>query len=221
MRTENGEYWIEPSNQLPTDSAEGRPHIVFRRSAVDKVEAFHREKRAAENRNNGNKYQNQNYRRNNVYQNNNRNQNSRRTVDNRRNRMDTDKRRREFLERRRKRLEAMRSNPVEYRRQQTTLRVEERRPHSNSKSESLETSKSLEQSIERRNQKRILDKETEHRMRRIRNRRQRKRRNCATKQPPYQWRAQNLAEQKIQRNNKVSLTSITILFLQVIVMWFV
>lgn len=199
MRTENGEYWIEPSNQLPTDSSEGRPHVIFRRSAVDKVESFHREKRAADNINNG--YQNQN--RNNGYQNNNRNQNSRRNADNRRSRIDTDKRRREFLERRRKRLESMRRNPVEYRRQQATLRMEERRQHSNSTSNSFETSKSLEQSIERRNRKRIIDKDTEHRMRRIRNRRKRKRRNCATKQPPYQWRAQNVAEQKALRNNKV------------------
>ncbi|KOB78006.1 A disintegrin and metalloproteinase with thrombospondin motifs 7 [Operophtera brumata] len=207
LRTENGEYWIEPSNQLPSDSSEGRPHVIFRRSAVDKVEAFHREKRAAENVNNGfqNHNRNNGYQtnsRNNGYQNNNRNQNSRRNADNRRSKIDTDKRRREFLERRRKRLEAMRRNPVEYRRQQANLRIEERRPHSNSTSNSIETSKSLEQSIERRNRKRIIDKDTEHRMRRIRNRRKRKRRNCATKQPPYQWRAQNIAEHKALRNNK-------------------
>lgn len=199
MRTNTGEYWIEPSNQLSTDSSKGRPHIIFRRSAVDKIEAFHREKRAAPNKDNG--YQNPT--RTNSYQNHNRNQNSRRYTNNRRNRLDTDKRRREFLERRRKRLEAMRKNPVEYRRHQTTLRIEDRR-HPISKSNSVETSNSLEQYIERRNRQRIADKDNEHRMRRIRNRRQRKRRNCATKQPPYQWRTQNLAEQKALRNNMVS-----------------
>lgn len=195
LRTANGEYWIEPSNHLPTDGTEGRPHVIFRRSAVDKVEAFHREKRAVANKNN----------RNNGYQNNNRNQNIKRGNDNRRNKMVIDKRRREFLERRRKRLEAMRRNPVEYRRHQANLRMEERRSHSSSKSNSIETSRSLEQFIERKNRQRLIDQDTEQRMRRIRNRRPRKRRNCATKQPPYQWRKLNSEERRDENayRNKV------------------
>lgn len=120
-----------------------------------------------------------------------------------------DRRRREYLEERRRRLEAMRRNPTEYRRQQARLRMEQRRSQSMSKSISVE-SKSVENSAMRnKNRKNISN---EMRARRVKNRRRRRRRskNCATKQPPYQWKTKNLESHELEQhkrngNNRVSL----------------
>lgn len=207
LRTEQGEYWIEPSNQITTDSSEGRPHVIFRRTAVDKVEAFHRIKRDLDNRDSQNvNTQNTHSKRQNHSQN---DGIHRQNINRRRSREDADRRRREFLEKRKKRLEAMRRNPIEYRRRQATLRMEARR-HSASKSNSVEPSKSLELSIERqrnRNRNKNVSKNNNDRLTRIgpkRRKKRSKRKNCATKQPPYQWRAKNKEEQRILRFNQVS-----------------
>lgn len=186
LRTELGEYWIEPSNQVVADGSEGRPHVVFKRSAVDKVEAYHREKRAIKSNSNIDTRLNhdkdfQRYSRTNTN-----------SVRNREIKEDRDRKRREFLEQRRRRMEAMRRNPTEYRRHQTQLRMQERRLiSSKSKSNSVEGSKSMEKSVEsKRNLKAKIG--SEQRLRRIRNRRRRRRsKNCATKQPPYQWKQKN------------------------------
>ncbi|KPJ19387.1 A disintegrin and metalloproteinase with thrombospondin motifs 7 [Papilio machaon] len=196
LRTEHGEYWIEPSNQVPTDSSAGRPHVIFKRSAVDKVKAYHRAKREVDSRTNSNlpqnkannKVTNTNYRR---YSN---------THQNRSNKEAMDRRRREYLEARRKRLEAIRLNPTEFRRHQARLRMEQRRHQSNSRSGSVEKSNSYEFSHSR-SQSREKTSDS-LRLRRIRNRRRRKRsKNCATKQPPYQWKTKNF-----HRHNDTSST---------------
>lgn len=206
LRLEHGEYWIEPSNQISDSNTEGRPHVIFKRSAVDKVKAYHRSKRAVKsNINSDSKL---------VHEKvdkrfSRRNQN---VKPERESNEDRDRRRREYLEQRRKRLEAMRSNPVEYRRQQPELRIEERRMNLYSTSNSIEGSKSLEQhplEVKRKNRNKSSYGK---RLRRIKNRRRRKRRskNCATKQPPYQWKEKYLEhsdveEMKNSRNNKVCI----------------
>lgn len=100
-------------------------------------------------------------------------------------------------------MEMMRNNPAEFRRQQTILRMEERRLQSNSKSNSIENSRSSDQAsleTKKRYRSRLTD---EQRLRRIRNRRRRRRsKNCATKQPSYLWRKQNLQRQETARQNK-------------------
>ncbi|CAG9130181.1 unnamed protein product [Plutella xylostella] len=181
LRTEHGEYWIEPSDQIPEDKSQGRPHVVFKRSAVDKVAAWHRAKRSVAERTNQNAPERRSY---------NDKQNSRR-LNNRRNRDNKemiDRQRREHLEARRKEL---RHNPAEYRRIQQQLRMKQilaqRRVHTNSSvststSNSIEGSKSLEN--RRRNNRKRLTKE-QRRRNRLRRRRRRRSKNCATKQPPY------------------------------------
>ncbi|XP_013140287.1 PREDICTED: A disintegrin and metalloproteinase with thrombospondin motifs 7-like [Papilio polytes] len=196
LRTEHGEYWIEPSNQVPTDSSAGRPHVIFKRSAVDKVKAYHRAKREVDSRTNSNIPQNK-------FNNKLSNTNTRRysnTHQNRINKEAMDRRRREYLEARRKRLEAIRLNPTEFRRHQARLRMAQRRPQTNSRSRSIENSNSYEFSHSKgQSREKISDR---LRLRRIRNRRRRKRsKNCATKQPPYQWKTKNF-----QRQNDTSNT---------------
>lgn len=203
LRTEHGEYWIEPSKQIPKDSSEPRPHVIFRRSAVDKVEAWHRAKREVDNRMRSNPQMKRNNHEKNMqqYYNKRPRPNARRY---RENKEIMDKRRREYLEQRRRRMEMMRKNPAEYRRHQNMLRMEERRlQQSNSKSNSIESSRSSNQAsmeARRRNRNRLSD---EQRLRRVRNRRRRKRsKNCATKQPTYQWRRQNLLTEKEAQHHK-------------------
>ncbi|KAJ8714545.1 hypothetical protein PYW07_002770 [Mythimna separata] len=206
LRTEHGEYWIEPSKQIPKDSSEPRPHVIFRRSAVDKVEAWHRAKREVDNRMRNNSQMKRNSYEKNTQQNYNKRTRPTNARRYRASKELADKRRREYLEQRRRRMEMMRKNPAEYRRHQNILRMEERRlQQSNSKSNSIESSKSASlEAARRRNRNRYSD---EQRLRRIRNRRRRKRsKNCATKQPTYQWRRQNLLTEKgiAQHNNNHS-----------------
>ncbi|XP_026326266.1 A disintegrin and metalloproteinase with thrombospondin motifs 7 [Hyposmocoma kahamanoa] len=212
LRTEYGEYWIEPSNQLDIDDAGGRPHVMFKRSAVDKVAAYHRAKRAVNsirkpyNTNTNPTYKEQEQRKYEV----------RRL---RESKEAKDKKRRQYLEDRRRRLEALRRNPTDFRRQQWKLRMEQRRAHtypsaSKSSSSSMEAkseaNKSYEQLIQSRNINRKAS--SEQKPSRIRNRKKsrgkkRRKRNCATKQPPYQWRTQNKlngpVENRIDRRNKI------------------
>ncbi|XP_075979285.1 ADAM metallopeptidase with thrombospondin type 1 motif B [Anticarsia gemmatalis] len=210
LRTEHGEYWIEPSKQQPTDSSAPRPHVIFKRSAVDKVKA--RAKREIDSRGNlntqtnknnhlntqANRYNRVNTQTNRTDQRRDRPYNNRQRMNARRHREykeARDKRRREYLEQRRRRMQQLRQNPTEYRRHQAVLRMEERRLHSNSRSNSIENSSasnssSLETRRRNRNRASLTD---EQRLRRVRNRRRRKRsKNCATKQPKYLWRKQNL-----------------------------
>lgn len=204
LRTEHGEYLIEPSNQISSDSSQGRPHVIFKRSAVDKVEAYHRAKREIDRRSRTNTHSESPTQR---YSNNRYNQNqqnkSYEARRERQNKLAMDRRRREYLEERRRRLEAMRKNPTEYRRQQARLRMEQRRTQSVSKSNSFE-SKSVEQNNAVRNKNRKNVK-NELRPRRIKNRRRRKRRqskNCATKQPPYQWKTKNLENHELEQHRR-------------------
>lgn len=204
LRTEHGEYLIEPSNQIPTDSSQGRPHVIFKRSAVDKVKAYHRKKREIDRRSRTETHSGNPTQRYNKYtQSQQSNEASRRE---RQNRLAIDKRRREYLEERRRRLEAMRSNPTEYRRQQAKLRMEQRRLQSSSKSASVE-SKSVEH-LRNKNRKQI----NELRPRRIKNKRRRKRRqpkNCATKQPPYQWKTKNLESHELDQHRKAGYNRVS------------
>lgn len=197
MRTEHGEYWIEPSNEVPTDKSEPRPHVIFKRSAVDKVKAFHRNKREIDHRRNTNTHVDRNINsKENPYK-------KRQQLNARRNRENKDRQRRLFLEQRRKRMQLLRQNPTEYRKHQAILRMEGRRLHSNSRSNSIESSRSSDQSssleARRRNRNRLAS--DEQRRRRISDRRRRRKRaqNCATKQPSYLWTKQN----RQRRENKV------------------
>ncbi|XP_052742617.1 A disintegrin and metalloproteinase with thrombospondin motifs 7 isoform X1 [Bicyclus anynana] len=189
LRTEHGEYWIEPSKHKPTDGSPGHPHIIFKRSAVDKVKAFHRRKREVEH-GRSNSYTN-------LSSNNNENkmkQNYRRAQ-----KEIKDRRRRKFLEGRRRRLEALRNDPAAYRRHKKRLRMEGRRLQpssasaSSSRSVSVENSKSLEQGAK-------VKSRPHHKRKRIQ-------KNCATKQPSYQWKERNFKteseDSKKDRNNKV------------------
>lgn len=124
-----------------------------------------------------------------------------------------DKRRRQYLEDRRRRLEALRRNPTDFRRQQWKLRMEQRRAHaypsaSKSSSSSMEAkseaNKSYEQLIQSRNVNRKAS--SEQKPSRIRNKKKnrgkkRRKRNCATKQPPYQWRTQNKLNDPVENRN--------------------
>lgn len=117
-----------------------------------------------------------------------------------------DQRRRAYIERRRKRLEALRRDPVSYRRHQTKLRMEQRRvlSASASKSSSLENSSSLERNMHK---NKTLHSGYEQKPRRIRTRRRRRRsKNCATKEPAYQWKTRNFKkhsnENKSDEENK-------------------
>ncbi|CAH0687809.1 unnamed protein product [Spodoptera exigua] len=207
LRTEHGEYWIEPSNQIPADKSEPRPHVIFKRSAVDKVAAWHRAKREVDSRTRSNTQIKDNQDRNPRQYNQRTRANARRY---RENKEAMDKRRREYLEQRRRRMEMMRKNPAEYRRHQSILRMEERRLQANSRtqsnsrsqSSSYENSRSLDQASmksRRRNRNRLTEAQ---RMRIIRNRQRRKRsKNCATKQPTYLWRKQNLLKSEAARHN--------------------
>ncbi|KAL0821080.1 hypothetical protein ABMA28_005711 [Loxostege sticticalis] len=193
LRTEHGEYWIEPSNQIPTDSSQGRPHVIYKRSALNKV-GTHRGKREVSHSDNPT----QRYSSNKYTQPKNPYETLRRD---RQDKLAMDRRRREYLEERRRRLEAMRRNPTEYRRQQARLRMEQRRSQSMSKSISVE-SKSVENSAMRnKNRKNISN---EMRARRVKNRRRRRRRskNCATKQPPYQWKTKNLESHELEQHKR-------------------
>lgn len=123
-----------------------------------------------------------------------------------------EKRRRQYLEDRRRRLEALRRNPTDYRRHQRKLRMEQRRARtypraSQSSSSSLEAkseaSKSYEQLFQsNKNRKSSIEQKPS----RIRNRKKnhgkkRRKRNCATKQPPYQWRTQNKLNHPVENRN--------------------
>ncbi|CAK1542142.1 unnamed protein product [Leptosia nina] len=193
LRTEQGEYWIEPSNQISTDSSKGRPHIIFKRSAVDKVKSFYREKREVSSRTNLSNYNGDRHQR---YE------NSKHSNNKRINKDVMDPRRRAYLEERQRRLEALRRDPMSYRREQIK-RAERRRMHSVSKSVSIENSNSIEQLKNKTHSKHRF----EQRPRRIRTRRRRRSKNCATKQPRYQWENKNqrnikLEDHKNSRNNK-------------------
>lgn len=207
LRTAQGEYWIEPSTQKPDNSSDPRPHVIFRRSAVDKVEAYHRAKRDLNNRRNSEAHLNRN---------NQRKDNKRQRVNSKRNRElkeARDKRRREYLEQRRRKMLLLRQNPTEYRRHQARLRLEARRLQSNSRSNSVENSRSVDQSssLENKYKKRVrLTASDSEKLRRVKNRRRRKKRskNCATKEPRnYIWRQQNLERQELQRQNRENRVS--------------
>ncbi|XP_026741439.1 A disintegrin and metalloproteinase with thrombospondin motifs 12 [Trichoplusia ni] len=192
--TEHGEYWIEPSNHVPIDSSQPRPHVIFKRSAVDKVKAWHRAKREVDSKTRTNdQIQRTNYEKNTQQYNKRPRPNPKRRLS----KEAMDKRRREYLERRQKMMEMMRKDPAQFRRHQAMRRMEERRLQSNSKSGSVENSKSTDQaSLEnrKRNRSRLSN---EQRLRRIRNRRRRKRsKNCATKQPSYIWKEKNMQSQE-------------------------
>ncbi|KAL4704462.1 hypothetical protein ACJJTC_019561 [Scirpophaga incertulas] len=229
LRTEHGEYWIEPSNQKPSDPSQGRPHVIFKRSAIDKVKAYHRAKREIErDEENLNRKPQTSYGRDNINRRTQRRGDQRiinRTQGNQSNnshgrrdrerKLAIDRRRREYLEMRRRKLEAMRTNPVEYRRQQDRLRMQQRRLVANSRRTSISVeSKSVERNRNtniNKNRKNISD---ELRLRRMKSRRRRRREsnNCATKQPPYQWKTRNYDKhdielQKNQRYNKYSARS--------------
>lgn len=193
LRTEQGEYWIEPSTQKPSDNSEGRPHVIFKRSAVDKVAAYHRAKRAVDKNTNTNskvnhdkdtqRYTSQHANLRNY----------------RESKEERDRQRREYLEQRQKRLEAMRRNPVEYRRQQSNLRMEERRMHTYPKSNSIEGSRSLHSNQGR---KRNQNKSERRLRRKHRRRRKRAAKNCGTRQPPYQWKQKKLHTSELDDNKK-------------------
>lgn len=214
MRTEHGEYWIEPSNEIPIDSSKGRPHIIFKRSAVSKEAAWHRSKRSIDNRksseNNYNKdwysKQTPQYSRHYNARTNHRNKNA------------MDPRRRQILENNRKRLELMRRNPYEYRR----MLNERRKLQSSSRSNSVESSYSSEE-LRKQNNTSIknskLKSNNGDRPRKVKPRKRRRRRakNCGTKQPRYQWKKRNEkreAEMRMQMkkygNDKVIFTNTTI-----------
>ncbi|CAH0724922.1 unnamed protein product, partial [Brenthis ino] len=200
LRTEQGEYWIEPSNNIPTDDSSGRPHVIFKRSAVDKVQAFHRRKREVNSRTNSYINMNQNYNDKNNLEN-----DSKRNVRSQKETMD--QRRRAYIEKRRKRLEALRQDPVAYRRHQSKLRMEQRRLALSSASKtSLENSNSLEQFSHK--NKTAQKSRYEQRPRRIRTRRRRKRsKNCATKEPAYQWKSRNFKNNHdVESQNKSRYT---------------
>ncbi|XP_068622404.1 A disintegrin and metalloproteinase with thrombospondin motifs 7 [Battus philenor] len=203
LRTEHGEYWIEPSNQVPTDISAGRPHVIFKRSAVDKVKAYHRTKREVNGKSNSNISHD------NKVKNTKANSDLKKySNENRNSKEAMDRRRREYLEGRRKRLEAIRLNPTEFRRHQAKLRMEQRRLHSDSKSYSVETSNSYESyNSKSQSREKMLNR---LKLRRSRNRRRRRKRpkNCGTKQPPYQWKAYNVYKHNEtiadSKNNKSS-----------------
>ncbi|CAG9791078.1 unnamed protein product [Diatraea saccharalis] len=195
LRTEHGEFWIEPSNQIPSNSKQGRPHVIFKRSAVDKVKAYHRAKREIQRTHSDNSNDSHGKRTQRPKS----HETSRSQLEHK---LAADRRRREYLEARRRKLEAMRKNPTEYRRQQARLRMEQRRLATSSKSTSSE-SKSIEHNMgarikNRKNLNNVL------RPRRIKSRRRRRRRskNCATKQPPYQWKTKNLQSHEIEAHRK-------------------
>ncbi|XP_030020100.2 A disintegrin and metalloproteinase with thrombospondin motifs 12 [Manduca sexta] len=201
LQTEHGEYWIEPSNQRPADSSEGRPHVIFKRSAVDKVAAFHREKRAVDDNTNHNNNENKLHEKDNTRY-------PRRKGNGKgshESKEDRDRRRRNYLEKRQKELAAMRRNPVEYRRQHPNLRMEERRMHSHSKSNSVEGSISGEPRSVAPGRRNHNNKTSfERRMRRLKNRRKKRQtKNCATKQPlPYLWKEKNLQSADMEEFKK-------------------
>lgn len=111
-----------------------------------------------------------------------------------------DRRRREYLEGRRRKLEEMRRDPTEYRRHQMRLRMEQRRK--------MSFRNPVESKPMNRNKNR-KHLNSDQRPSRIRPRRRRKRsKNCATKQPPYQWDKNNSKEaggHRRNKNNKVGL----------------
>lgn len=197
LRTQQGEYWIEPSDQKPKNGTEGRPHVIFRRSAVDKVDAWHRSKRSVDS----------NYRYNNnpdrkSYSNDRLQKYSRSSNKRHDSKEIQDRRRREQLEARRKRLKELWRNPSEYKKfllrhryqQQKALLANSTNPQSNSNSasnsNSVELSKSLEMNHRNRTRNK-LNKNPKHRQNKGKRRRRRKARNCATKQPPYLWEKKN------------------------------
>ncbi|XP_052752253.1 A disintegrin and metalloproteinase with thrombospondin motifs 12 [Galleria mellonella] len=195
LRTEHGEYWIEPSNTTSTDGSPGRPHVIFKRSAVDKVKAYHRTKREAYSQSDSNVSNNKN-----SYERSRKKSEVKQALE---------QRRRSYMngiEERRKRLEALRRNPTEYRRQQSRLRMEQRRIKTNSKSYSSESSRSFERPLSVIRNKSRNKSTNEPRLRR-KNRRRRNRRskNCATKQPPYQWKTKNLQRHEIEEHKSNSL----------------
>lgn len=206
LRTEQGEYWIEPSDQEPQNRSEGRPHVIFKRSAVDKVEAWHRSKRSVEskyrdNNNNSERKRLQKHTR-----------SSNRRYDSKEMR---DRRRREHIEARRRRLEELKRNPAEYKKYLLKQRNEQRailanrtntqlRSNSASHSNSLELSRSLE--VHNRNKSRSnLNRNPKIQPSKGKRRRRRKTKNCATKQPAYLWEKNNFdREMAAQRyRNKV------------------
>lgn len=184
------------------NSSTGRPHVIFKRSAVDKVAAYHRTKRAVDNNKN-------------PYNINNRltyKEQEQRRYEARRQRESKeakDKRRRQYLEDRRRRLEALRRNPTEYRRQQWKLRMEQRRrtypSASKSSSSSIEAKSEANRSREKLYQSKNKNRKAsnEQNSSKIRNQKKshRRKRNCATKQPPYQWRTKNVMNENIEKRN--------------------
>lgn len=199
LRTEHGEYWIEPSNQAPSDDSAGRPHVIFKRSAVDKVEAYHRKKRAANYKTDNNEQTKRYYER--EYQKfhprRNTNTNVRRNHDSKES---ADRRSREYE--RLKRLENARKNPIAFRAEMQRRR-ENRINQSLSKSNSIESSnsRSVEMPYVRNGRKKMNrrrgDGQKKHR------RRRRKAKNCATKQPPYTWNITSVREYDRTRNNYI------------------
>lgn len=176
LRTEHGEYWIEPSKEIPADGTE-RAHVIFKRSAVNKESALRRSKRAVESRKVNNKYLGEDKRR---YTNPKSHHGNYRNIMN--------PRRKEVLEAKRKRLELMKKRPHEYRRLVNEIN-EKRKMEARSKSNA--DSHSLEDSRQRRGRISNSKSVEESRKMKPRKRRRRRAKNCGTKQPKYQWKKKN------------------------------
>lgn len=199
MRTEHGEYWIEPSNQITSDSSVGRPHVIFKRSAVDKVEAYHRAKRTTDRRSSSNEQYRRLYEREFQKFHPRRNQNGR--PHNSREAAERRLRENERL----RRLEAARKRPIAFR-AEMQRRSEQRINQSRSRSSSIETSHSSSRSVEQNTYMRNRDRNQMNRENRRRGavkkhrRRRRRPRNCATKQPPFPWNITDVTRQAYGRN---------------------
>lgn len=103
----------------------------------------------------------------------------------------------------------MRRNPVEYRRQQSNLRMEERRMHTYPKSNSIEGSRSLHSNQGR---KRNQNKSERRLRRKHRRRRKRAAKNCGTRQPPYQWKQKKLHTSELDDNKKYRYNKVILFF---------
>ncbi|KAI5643860.1 reprolysin family propeptide domain-containing protein [Phthorimaea operculella] len=204
LRTEHGEYWIEPSQNKPSDSNAPRPHVIFKRSAVNKVPADHRSKRSVD----GHSTQNSHHR------------GPLETKSwediriNRARKLARDKIRREFLEQRRRKLAAMRRNPTAYRAHQAKLRLDSRRLNNTSSaytssadrssaSQSQSQSQEFQHAMRNRNrQRKRMRGEYMPTSVTIRGRTRRSPRNCATKQPRYLWKTRNQMREEALRRSR-------------------
>ncbi|GBP61282.1 A disintegrin and metalloproteinase with thrombospondin motifs 7 [Eumeta japonica] len=196
LRTEHGEYWIEPSNQLPTDESEGRSHVIFKRSALSKEDAWHRARQAQNSKTEST------------------------SNSGRLNRREMNQNR--YNEYKRKRIEDLRRNSSLYNRQQAMKRRFDQRRKITKFNRTLNslsyenvqrlpsnplsaTANTAAGSASKPQEKRHKGQKNNARPRR---RRRRKAKECATKQPPYPWKNKNsgrgfdASEVKELRHNK-------------------